>query len=56
MRLLKDFLNLFLERYRKGLEDSITASEFIFDSVDSLYYDLKKVSVNRGRPYIDSPE
>ena len=31
-------------------------SEFIFDSVDSLYYDLNKISLSRGGSYIDSPE
>ena len=29
-------------------------SEFIFDSVDALYYDLNKVSLSRGESYIDS--
>ena len=31
-------------------------SEFIFDSVDGLYYNLNKTSLNRGGSYIDSPE
>ena len=31
-------------------------SEFVFDGVDVLYYDLKKISLNRGGSYIDSPE
>ena len=31
-------------------------SEFIFDSVDKLYYDFNKVSLSRGGSYIDSPE
>ena len=29
-------------------------SEFVFDSVDSLYYKLHKVSLSRGGSYIDS--
>ena len=29
-------------------------SEFIFDSVDSLYYDLNKISLSRGVSYINS--
>ena len=28
-------------------------SEFIFDSVDALYYDLNNISLNRGGSYID---
>ena len=31
-------------------------SEFIFDSVDALYYDLNKVSLIRGGSYVDSPK
>ena len=29
-------------------------SEFVFDSVDLLYYKFHKISLNRGRSYIDS--
>ena len=31
-------------------------SEFVFDGVNALYYDLNKISLNRGRSYIDSPK
>ena len=31
-------------------------SEFVFDNVDSLYYKLHKISLNRGGSFIDSPE
>ena len=31
-------------------------SKFIFDNVDSLYYKLHKISLNRGGSYIDSPK
>ena len=30
-------------------------SEFVFDSIDLLHYNLHKISLNRGRSYIDSP-
>ena len=30
-------------------------SEFVIDSVNSLYYKLHKISLNRGRSYKDSP-
>ena len=30
--------------------------EFAFDCVDSLYYKLHKISLNRGGSYIDSPK
>ena len=31
-------------------------SEFLFDSVDLLYYKLHKISLDRGGSYIDSPK
>ena len=31
-------------------------SEFIFDGLDALHYDLNKISLSRDRSYIDSPE
>ena len=31
-------------------------SEFFFDSVDLLHYNLQKISLKRGWSYIDSPE
>ena len=46
-----------LQKYQERLEDSRRGSEFIFDSVDLLYYNLQKISLNRkGSSYIDSPE
>ena len=44
----------FLQRYPKGLEESMKGSEFRFDSVDLLYYHLHKISLKRGESYIDS--
>ena len=34
----------------------MSGSEFAFDAVNALYYDLNKISLNRGGSYIDSPE
>ena len=31
-------------------------SEFIFDNVDLLCYKLQKLSLKRGRSYMDSPK
>ena len=31
-------------------------SDFVFESVDILYYSLHKISLNRGGSYIDSPD
>ena len=31
-------------------------SDFAFDGVNYLYYDLNKISISKGGPYIDSPK
>ena len=46
-----------LQKYQEGIVKSLRGSEFIFDSVDLLYYNLQKTSPNRkGSSYMDSPK
>ena len=51
--IIEDLFESLLQEYQKRLEESM--SEFIFDNVDLLNSDLKKISLNRGKSYIDSP-
>ena len=52
--IIEDLFDSLLQRYQKGLEKSMKGSDFFFDNVDSLYYKLHKMSLNRGGSYIDS--
>ena len=45
-----------LQRYQEGLEESMKGSEFVFDRVNSLYYKLHKISLNKRGSYIDFPK
>ena len=54
--IIEELFESFLEKYHEGLEEGMKGREFIFDSVDLLYYKCHKISLNRGGPYIDSPE
>ena len=45
-----------MQKYQKGLGKSMKGSEFVFDSIDLLYYKLHKINLNRGGSYIDFPE
>ena len=45
-----------LKKCQEGLEKSMKGSEFVFDSVDLLYYKLHRITRNRRGSYIDSPE
>ena len=54
---IKELFKSLLQKYQEGLEESMKGSEFIFDSVNLLYYHLQKTSLKRtGSSYIDSPE
>ena len=54
--IIEELFKYFLQKYQDGLEKSMRGSEFVFDAVDSLYYKLHKISLNRGGSYIDSPK
>ena len=54
--IIEELFKSFLQKFQEGLEESMRGSEFIFDSVDLLNYNLNKVSLSRGESYIDSPE
>ena len=45
-----------LQNYQKDLEESMRGSEFVFDSIDLLYYHLQKIDLERDWSDIDSPE
>ena len=54
--LIDELFKSFLQRYQKKLENSMNGSEFVFNSVDLLYYHLQKISLKRGESNKDSPE
>ena len=39
---IEDFFKSLLQRYQENLEEKMRGSEFVFDGVDVLHYDLKK--------------
>ena len=55
-KIVEDLFKSFLQKYQEGLEESMRGSEFVYDSVKVLYYNLNKVSLSRDGSYIDSPK
>ena len=55
-KVIEELFESLLQKYQSGLQEIMEGSEFIFDSVDLLYYKLHKISLNRGESYIDSPK
>ena len=51
---IQDLFKSLLHRYQENLEEKMKGSEFVFDGVNSLYYDLNKISLDRGGSHIKS--
>ena len=52
--IIEVLFEFFLQKYQEGLDESMRGSEFVYDSVDVLYYNLNKESLSRDGSYIDS--
>ena len=48
-KVIEDLFESFLQKCQEELEESMRGSEFAYDSIDALYYNLNKVSLSRGR-------
>ena len=51
---IEDLFKSLLQRYQENLEEKMRGSEFGFDGVNALYYDLNKTSLNRGGSHMES--
>ena len=51
---IEDLFKSLLQRYQENLEEKMRGSEFGFDGVNALYYDLNKTSINRGGSHMES--
>ena len=51
--IIKKLFESLKKRYQEGLETKMKGNQFVFESVDLLFYSLHKISLNRGGSYID---
>ena len=54
--IIKNLFNSILQRYQKGLQESMRGSDFVFDYVESLNYIFHKIGTKRSGSYIEAPE
>ena len=54
--IIKNLFNSLLQRYKKGLEESMRGSDFVFDYVESLNYIFHKIDMKRCGSYIEAPK
>ena len=53
---IEEHFELLFNRYRIGLETSIGISDLVLDCVHLLYQKYRKINLNQGGSYTDSPE
>ena len=53
---IKVLFKSLLQKYQENLQEEMKGSDFTFDGINYLYYDLNKVSISKGGSYIDSPK
>ena len=53
---IKVLFKSLLQNYQDNLQEKMRGSDFIFDGINYLYYDLNKISISKGGSYIDSPK
>ena len=49
--IIRRLFESFKKRYQEGLETKVKGSQFVFETVDSFYCSLHKISLNRGGLY-----
>ena len=55
-KVVNKFFESLCSKYQDNLEISMRQSNFIFDSVQPMYYKCHKVNSKRSGSYIDSPD
>ena len=53
---IKVLFKSLLQKFQENLQEKMKGSDFTFDGINYLYYDLNKVSISKGGSYIDSPK
>ena len=45
-----------LQKYQDNLQNKMKSSDFIFNGVNYLFYDLNRITISKGGSYIESPK
>ena len=54
--IIKELFGSLLQRCQEKLQEKMKGSDFAFDRVNYLYYDLNKINISKGESYTDSPK
>ena len=50
------FIMSILQKYQDNLQNKMKGSDFIFNGINYLYYDLNRITISKGGSYIESPK
>ena len=45
-----------LQKYQDNLQNKMRGSDFVFDAINCIYYDFNRITISKGRSYIESPK
>ena len=45
-----------LQKYQDNLQNKMKGSDFIFNGINYLYYDLNRITISKGGSYVESPK
>ena len=45
-----------LQKFQDNLQNKMKDSDFIFNGINYLYYDLNRITISKGGSYIESPK
>ena len=51
----KPFMSI-LQKYQDNLQNKMKGSDFVFNGINYLYYDLNRITISKGGSYIESPK
>ena len=54
--IIKNLFDSILQRYQKGLQESMRGSDFVFDYLESLNYIFHKIDIKRSGSYTEVPK
>ena len=50
------FVMSILQKYQYNLQNKMKGSDFIFNGINYLYYNLNRITISKGESYIESPK
>ena len=55
-KLLKILIMSILQKYQDNLQNKMKGSDFTFNGINYLYYDLNRITISKSGSYIESPK